>query len=332
MNETARTLDAQGNIFLGPRHIPIPGFLSAEAREFLRSQPAPRRAYPSPGDIPGWRALIESFDSTYFDSMQPTLQGAIASVEETRINDVVVYAGRPKSHAGSTGSWVNLSLHGGALVFCGGKAVAVDATLAVIRTGCLSFSVDYRMPPDNPFPAGLNDCIAAYCGLLESHAPANIVISGRSAGGNLAAAATLKIRDLGLPLPGALVLLTPELDLSESGDTFETLRDIDIVLKAGLPEANALYANGHDLRDPYVSPLFGDFRKGFPPAFIQAGTRDLFLSNSVRVHRALRAAGVPAELHIWDGMPHGGFGGGAPEDREVWIEIRQFLSSRARCT
>jgi len=332
MNETARTLDTRGSIFLGPRHIPIPAFLSAEARQFLRSQPATRRAYPSPGDIPGWRALIESFDSTYFDSMQPTLQRAAVSVEETRINDVVVYVGQPKPHAASTGSWVNLSLHGGALVFCGGKAVTVDAALAVIRTGSLSFSVDYRMPPESPFPAGLDDCIAAYRGLLQTHAPGNIVISGRSAGGNLAAAATLKIRDLGLPLPGALVLLTPELDLTESGDSFETLRDIDVVLKAGLPEANALYANGHNLRDPYVSPLFGDFRKGFPPTFLQAGTRDVFLSNSVRMHRVLRAAGVPAELHIWDGMPHGGFGGFAPEDHEVWTEIRQFLLSHARPT
>ncbi len=330
MADTAQMTDAEGSIFLGPRQIPIPNFVSAEAREFLRSQATPRRAYPSPGDIPGWRALIEVFDRTYLELMRPMLQAAAVSVEEMQMNNVVVYVGKPTTQPHATPPWINLSLHGGALVFCGGKAVATDAVLAVVRTGCLSFSVDYRMPPANPFPAGLDDCITVYRALLENYAPENIVISGRSAGGNLAAAAALKLRDLRLPLPGAMILLTPELDLTESGDTFETLRDIDVVLKAGLPEANALYARGHDLADPYVSPLFGDFGKGFPPTFIQAGTRDLFLSNSVRMHRALRGAGVPAELHVWDAMPHGGFGGAAPEDNEVWIEIRQFLAGHAR--
>jgi acetyl esterase/lipase len=327
MNNKAGPMQVEESIHLGPREIPIPGHLSEEAREFLRSQPIERRAYPSASDIPGWRAIIEAFDRNYVESMRPVLRDAAVAVEERRLNGVTAYMGRPEAPGGPASTWVNLSLHGGALVFCGGKTVAVDAVLAVVRTGCLSFSIDYRMPPDNPFPAGLNDCIAAYRGVLENYAPGNIVISGRSAGGNLAAATVLKLRELGLPLPAAIVLLTPELDLTESGDTFETLRDIDVVLKAGLPEANALYANGHDLRDPYVSPLFGDFAKGFPPTFIQAGTRDLFLSNSVRMHRALRTAGVQAELHVWDGMPHGGFGGMAPEDKEMWTELKRFLAT-----
>jgi epsilon-lactone hydrolase len=329
MTKMSQMMDAEGKILLGPRQIPIPTFVSPAAREFLRSQPTERRIYPPPEDIAEWKALIESFDHTYLESLTPMLKNAGVAVEKKRINDVTVYVGKPKTPP-SPAPWVNLSLHGGALVFCGGKAVAADAVMAVIRTGCLSFSVDYRMPPDNPYPAGLDDCIAVYRGLLANHPPERILISGRSAGGNIAAAATLKLRDLQLPLPGVLVLLTPELDLTESGDSFETLRDVDVVLKAGLPEANALYAHGHDLRDPYVSPLFGDFSKGFPPTFIQTGTRDLFLSNSVRMHRALRAVGVPAELHVWDAMPHGGFGGMAPEDQEVWNEIKQFLGKHAR--
>jgi monoterpene epsilon-lactone hydrolase len=81
------------------------------------------------------------------------------------------------------------------------------------------------------------------------------------------------------------------------------------------------------LAHPYVSPLFGDFSKGFPPAFIQAGTRDLFLSNAVRFHRALRAEALPAELHVFEGMPHGGFGGATPEDRELDAEIARFVAA-----
>jgi acetyl esterase/lipase len=133
------------------------------------------------------------------------------------------------------------------------------------------------------------------------------------------------VRDLGLPLPAAVGLFSPEVDLTESGDTFTTNQDIDVVLVGGLMPLNRLYAGGADLAHPYLSPLFGDFTKGFPPAFIQAGTRDVLLSNSVRFHRALRKAGIQAELHVWEAMPHVAFGG-APEDLEPAQEFSRFLA------
>ena len=182
------------------------------------------------------------------------------------------------------------------------------------------------MPPDHPYPAALDDCLAVYRALLEVRAPDRIVVGGASAGGNLAAALMLRARDEGLPLPAALVLLTPEVDLTESGDSFRTNLGIDTVLVRSLADANALYAGGHDLTDPYLSPLFGDVA-GFPPTFLQTGTRDLFLSNTVRMHRKLRAAGVDAELHVFEAMPHGGFWG-APEDTEMAEEVRRFLAAQ----
>ena len=91
-----------------------------------------------------------------------------------------------------------------------------------------------------------------------------------------------------------------------------------------LTDSIALYAGEHDLRDPYLSPLFGDVG-GFPPTLLQSGTRDLFLSNTVRLHRKLRDAGVDAELHVWEAMPHGGFFG-APEDAEIGVEVQRFLA------
>lgn len=87
---------------------------------------------------------------------------------------------------------------------------------------------------------------------------------------------------------------------------------------------NLLYARGADLAHPYLSPLFGDFSKGFPPTFLQSGTRDLFLSNVVRMHRFLRRAAIPAELHVFEAKPHGGFMG-APEDRELAEEATRFV-------
>jgi acetyl esterase/lipase len=154
------------------------------------------------------------------------------------------------------------------------------------------------------------------------------VIGGESAGGNLAAALILRARDEGLPLPTAAVLVTPEVDLTESGDSFSTNMGIDMVLTQSLMPANLLYAAGHDLADPYLSPLFGDFGRGFPPTFLSTGTRDLFLSNAVRMHRAIRNVGVHVELHVLEAASHGGFLGMAPEDDELDAEIRRFVDER----
>ncbi len=142
----------------------------------------------------------------------------------------------------------------------------------------------------------------------------------------MAAAVTLRARDEGLPLPAALILLTPEADLTESGDSFQTNLGIDNVLTESLADSIALYAGDHDLRHPYLSPLFGDLAAPFPPTLLQAGTRDLFLSNTVRMHRKLRSGGVDAQLHVFEAMPHGGFFG-APEDDELTDEIRRFLTA-----
>jgi epsilon-lactone hydrolase len=125
-------------------------------------------------------------------------------------------------------------------------------------------------------------------------------------------------------LPAAAVLISPELDLTESGDSFRTNFGVDTVLSQSLMPANLLYAHGHDLAHQYVSPLFGDFSKGFPPTLLTAGTRDLFLSNAVRMHRKLRSVDIPAELHVMEAAPHGGLWG-TPEQQEIDREVRRFV-------
>lgn len=231
---------------------------------------------------------------------------------------------------------VCMYLHGGALIMGGGEVCEAMSASFAQGAQMRTIGVDHRMPPRFPFPAPLDDCITAYRALLEDHAPEDIIVAGVSAGGNLAAAMILRIRDLKLPMPAAAVLLSPEVDLTESGDSFETLMGIDPVLTSRLTDTISLYAGGHNLADPLLSPLFGDFSAGFPPTFLQCGTRDLFLSNTVRFHRALRQADIPADLHVFEAMPHGGFGsmlegglGKCPEDREVYAELRRFLSRLA---
>jgi acetyl esterase/lipase len=186
-------------------------------------------------------------------------------------------------------------------------------------------AIDYRMPPDHPYPAALDDCVAVYAAEVARRGARNIIVGGGSAGGNLAAALMLRAKAQGLPMPAALMLMSPEVDLTESGDSFEVLMGIDPVLKSRLTETIALYADGHPLDDPLLSPLFGDLA-GFPPTLLQSGTRDLFLSNTVRMHRRLRQAGVAAELHIFEAMPHGGFFAG-PEDEDKDREVAHFVAT-----
>ena len=125
-------------------------------------------------------------------------------------------------------------------------------------------------------------------------------------------------------MPAAVVLLTPQIDLTESGDSFQTLLGIDTTLTSSLMPANLLYAAGKDRTHPYLSPLFGDFSKGFPPTFLQSGTRDLFLSNTVLMHRALRRAEIEADLHIFDAATHVMFMSG-PEGEDFNRELRRFV-------
>jgi monoterpene epsilon-lactone hydrolase len=154
-------------------------------------------------------------------------------------------------------------------------------------------------------------------------------VGGASAGGNLATALMFRIRDAAVPLPAALVLLSPATDLTQSGDTFHTNLGIDTALRGATDDLIWLYARDNDLADPYVSPLFGDFTRPFPPTFLQSGTRDLLLSSTVRMHRAMRAGGVDAELHVFEAMPHGGFWG-APEDEDVADELRRFIAAHVQ--
>jgi acetyl esterase/lipase len=298
-----------------------PHSISARARELLAAPLFPPAVYPSTDDAAAWRHHVAEQDALlagFFAGLDGI--AGVAAYRET-IAGVPIYGATPD---GADPARLLYDIHGGGLLYMGGPMVAGNAALAAVRTGFKVASPDYRMPPDHPYPAALDDCVAVYRALVERFGAANIVVSGTSAGGNLAAATVLRARDEGLPLPAGVALLTPEVDLTESGDSFRTLLGLD---RLGLlMRLNLLYAAGAPLDHPYLSPLFGDFTKGFPRTFLQAGTRDVFLSNTVRMHRALRNAGVEAELHVWEAMPHGGFGG-APEDEELAAEFRRFVQS-----
>jgi len=303
----------------------VPTSVSAEAQQFLGAGFGMADAAPSPAadDLDGWRQLIEASNAGVAAMFEMRTAGTRQTVELVSAGDVPVYVVKPEGHGRDDDLGVYLDVHGGAFTMGYGDACRAMTKLTAQQVQMTTWGVDYRTPPDHRYPAALDDCVAAYRRLLEVEPPERIVVGGQSAGGNLAAALMLRARDEGLPLPAALVLLTPEVDLTESGDSFTTMLGIDPVLTSSLADSIALYAGDHDLTDPYLSPLFGDFT-GFPPTLLQAGTRDLFLSNAVRLHRAMRSAGVDAELHVFEAMPHGGFFG-APEDEELGREVWRFV-------
>lgn len=319
------------SIRLGSREIAAPISISPEARAALErligTDGVPVNAHfamPEPDDIAGWQQVKAVVDANYARMLAAASDCPAAMVETTHFADAVVHVATPTVPVATDA--VYLELHGGALVFGGGDACRHGARVQADQLGLTVWSIDYRLPPEHRYPAALDDCMAVYRAALARHSPRRIVIGGRSAGGNLAAAMLLRVKDEGLPMPAGLVLLSPEVDLTESGDSFAVNAGVDAMLPGSLMAHNRLYAGGADLADPYLSPLFGDVA-GFPPTFLLTGTRDLFLSNTVRMHRRLLAAAVPAELHVFEAMPHGGFGG-TPEDKEAAREVTRFVHAR----
>lgn len=307
--------------------------LSAEARAWLEMMAAhPQSPSPEPDDIEAWRAVVAATSAPeYADAIGLATTGAVATgvpveVHTVDLPNTVVHVGVPEGLAPDDRR-VLLSVHGGAFTTGGGAATRAATGFVAGAYGVTAWSVDYRMPPDHPFPAALDDCLDAYRALLERHDPASIAVSGLSAGGNLTAAFLLRAQEEGLPMPCAAVLNSPCVDLTLSGDSLVNELSGDGL---GLTNSMKLYAGDHDLTDPRLSPLFGRIGDDWPPTILFSGTRDFLLSDTVRMHRKLLAAGVRTELHVFEAAPHGMFGGSAPEDRLLVAQARRFVEGAWR--
>jgi epsilon-lactone hydrolase len=313
-------------IHLPARDIPVPTSVSPEAQAVL-AMPAQKQAdYPPLDDHDGWRAMVADYDATVGGLIGARVADAAVTTETRSIGGVPVYVITPDDLP-MDDPRVYLDIHGGAFIHGAGTTCRAMGISTAIRLGVRVWAVDYRMPPDHPYPSPLDDCLTVYRGLLAELRPEQVIVGGASAGGNLTAALLLRARDEGLPLPAAAVIMTPGSDLTGAGDSFQTNMGLDPLLQGSVKDPTMLYAAGHDLTDPYLSPLFGDFTKGFPPTILTTGTRDLLLSDTVRLHRKLRADGIPAALHVTEAGGHGGFFGIAPEDEEISREIRAFISA-----
>lgn len=218
-----------------------------------------------------------------------------------------------------------LYLHGGGYVAGSIRYAKGFAGVLSSRTQVRTLCIAYRLAPEHPFPAALEDALAAYRYLLaQGYDPACLTLVGESAGGGLLVALCLRLKEAGLPLPARMIPISPWADLTLSGDSLEANRKVDVCLTyeelAGFAEA---YAPGQE-RDPLVSPVFGDLT-GLPPCWIYVGGDEILLDDSRRLSERLQAAGVPCTLHIEDGMWHGYPFCGVPEANEALAEIRALL-------
>jgi acetyl esterase/lipase len=219
----------------------------------------------------------------------------------------------PATIGGVAGEWVEaggvpagtlLYLHGGGYFACS-PATHRSITAAYAMRGLKVFAADYRLAPEHPFPAAVDDALAVYRAMLASGIhPASLAIGGDSAGGGLALATLLAAKAAELPMPACALLFSPWTDLAGTGASLKTNQKRDAMLVSEkLHDGASFYLNGTDAKNPLASPLYGDL-SGLPPMLIQVGDTEILLDDSTRLATAARAAGVAAELKIWANMPH----------------------------
>ncbi len=199
-----------------------------------------------------------------------------------------------------------LFFHGGGNVVGSPETELCLTAQLVVRTGCRAYSPDYRLAPEHPFPAGIEDALAAYRALLEGgEDPAAIVLAGDSAGGGHAITTLLAARREGLPMPAALVAFSPGLDYTRSGASIDEKAGLDpIFTRESLEGSGRLYVGGADPRQELLSPATLADPSGFPPTLLQVGTNELLLDDSTRWARRARDAGVDVILDVTADAPH----------------------------
>ncbi|WP_436534966.1 alpha/beta hydrolase [Actinoplanes sp. HUAS TT8] len=223
-----------------------------------------------------------------------------------------------------------LYFHGGGFV-AGSPETALTLTAGLVtRTNVRALSVDYRLAPEHPFPAGLDDTLAAYRALLESGSdPATIVLAGDSAGGGLAVTTSLAARDAGLPMPAAVIAFSPGLDATRTGDSMTTKAGVDPFFTAeALNHTGAMYLAGQDPHQPLLSPAVHADLTGLPPLLLQAGTNEMLLDDSTRLATRARTAGVDVILDITADVPHvfQAYTGSLPEADDALDRAALFLT------
>ncbi|MGO9454149.1 MAG: alpha/beta hydrolase fold domain-containing protein [Candidatus Binataceae bacterium] len=311
--------------------IPVPSDLDAATAALVAAPYSQFWNLNAPDDA-GWRAIVKQFGDAALPELAKGRTALGVTIQPATVGGVKAFILTPKEIPETHKNQLVFNLHGGGYIFGHGESGTGEAMLMAAFGGYKVLAIDYRMPPDAPYPAGMDDATAAWRALAATMDPRCIAVEGTSAGAGMTLSLMLRAKAEGLPLPGAIAPGSPPADLTNTGDSRKTNERIDSVIvsiDAPYPKSVAqLYAHGHDLKDPQLSPIYGDFH-GLPPAILATGTRDLFLSITVRTHRKLRRAGVAADLQVYEGLSHAQylFDPTLTVPKEVFGEIARFFDA-----
>ncbi len=302
--------------------------ISPEMQKFIAAPLNPGWTFhPKTGEE--WRAMANKIADGVVPGLPAMRERMHVKVESTTIDGVKVNIVTPDDMPAENADKVIVHVHGGCYVYFPGDSGTTEAIMMAGFGHYKVIAVDYRMPPEAYFPAALDDAMTVYKSVLKTTAPKNVGIIGTSAGGALTLEMIVKAKQDNLPMPGAIAPGTPMSDVTKTGDSFYANEFVDNVLVSPsgfCDDAAAFYAHGHDMKDPLLSPVYADMT-GFPPTILTTGTRDQLLSNTVRVHRKLRRAGVETDLNVYEGESHAQyqFDDRVPETKEAFGDIAAFF-------
>jgi epsilon-lactone hydrolase len=322
VEKDSAAFDSDGTAHI-TRTVPVPQTISAEAQKWLNSliasTPGPESLAERRKRTDIWRAQ----DSAQAEELYPV------KIEETTTAGVRTDIITPLEMPDANRNRVLINLHGGGFNSDSGSLIegVPIANLAKLKV----VSVYYRLAPENPFPAPVDDVVAVYRELLKTYKPQNIGVFGTSAGAILTAEVTSKLKQLGLPLPGTLGMFSALTDFSRVGDSRQmfTLNGFPGAMKPTYPQdLDDQYVAKADRRDPVLSPLFADLH-GWPPTLLVTSTRDILLSDTTTFHRALLRNGVDARLVVFEALPHAfWYHFQLPETKEALELMANFLAAK----
>jgi epsilon-lactone hydrolase len=289
-------------------YVYIPETVSDEAKQLLTvfGDPARRAPLPAHDDQKGWDDKHAEVETEHEAVNQTAAQHYKPIIDPKRLGDVPVLDIKPKGWQDD--GKILVYTHGGGYTLHSAKSTLLITAPLAHDTGLRVISVDYTVAPRGKWEQVTSEVISVIQALRveESRELNNMAMFGDSAGGSLAAGTVLKMRDLNLGMPAAVVLWSPWADMTETGDTYVTLKHADAIFHYDrhLASSAAAYASPSDQKHPYVSPVYGNYAKGYPPTLIQGGTKEIFLSNFIRLYQALDTAGQTVKLDLYEGMTH----------------------------
>jgi acetyl esterase/lipase len=323
INSDSATFDTDGTAHV-TRIIPMPSTISLEAQKWLKDM---RPQSGGPNDLAKMRAGVDAWRKR--DTAE-ALQLYPVTVETSTSAGVRTDVITPQAIPAENKNRVLINLHGGGFIVDSGSLIEGIPIANLTKTKVVT--VYYRLAPENPFPAAVDDVVAVYKDLLKTYQPHNIGIFGTSAGAILTGEVAIKLKQSGLPLPAALGMFSTLADFSRPSDSRQlfTLTGFSGDLKPQDPNRppDELYPAKADRRDPVLSPLFADLH-GMPPSLLVTSTRDLLLSDTSMFHRALLRAGVDAKLAVFEALPHAfWYNFQLPETKEALEMMAKFFDEK----